>query len=59
VRIAISESEGEGESGKGGDVPARATVAERRALRLMTDDSISSPTRKRKRTRPMLATSER
>jgi hypothetical protein len=34
----------------------RATVAERRAFRLITPVSISRPTRKRKRHNPILAT---
>lgn len=40
---------------KGMVIPARATVADRRALRLMTEESISRPTRNRKRQSPMLA----
>lgn len=44
---------------KGTIIPARATVTESRALRLMTVPSISRPTRKRKRHRPMLATRDR
>jgi hypothetical protein len=41
---------------KGKIIPARATVAERRAFRLITPASISRPTRKRKRHSPILAT---
>ena len=37
-------------------MPDKATVADRRALRLITPASISRPTRKRKRQRPILAT---
>ena len=40
----------------GRTMPARATVADRRTLRLITATSISRPTRKRKRQRPILAT---
>ena len=44
---------------KGRTMPARATMAERRALRLTTVESISSPTRNRKSTSPMLATRDK
>ena len=44
---------------KGIHIPANATVTERRALRLITAASISRPTRKRKRQRPIFATRER
>lgn len=40
---------------KGSTIPARATVADSRAFFLITVLSISSPTRKRKRHKPMLA----
>jgi len=41
---------------KGKAIPARATVAERRAFLLITPESISSPTMNRKRQSPMCAT---
>jgi len=40
-------------------MPAKATVIDNLALRFMTAASISSPTRNKKRERPMFATKER
>ena len=40
-------------------IPAKETVVDNLALRFMTPASISSPTRNKKRERPMFATKER
>jgi len=40
-------------------MPAKATVMDSFALRLITPASISSPTRNKNRERPMFATKER
>ena len=40
-------------------IPAKATVMDSLALRLITPASISSPTKNKNRARPMFATKER